>query len=144
MNETDERWFSEMRETWLAGRREELAEEYGADAVESVMTMTALFADLIRIGRDNIPLIKAGVYRVAELVNEMLPRLNGPEGMTRAYTAEDLDGTMGDIPIEVQEVFLGAVGDTLIHSKGGPFETANTISEAVDHLAVLVRGRANG
>jgi hypothetical protein len=135
----DDRWFSEMEENFLADRRAEMVEMYGEDAIESVMQMTALFADLIHIGTDNIPLIKAGLHRMAELVNDMLPRLNGPTGMTRGYSAVDLDGTMGDIPEAVQEVFLGVVGDVLLHSKGGPFETATLIGESVDRLATLMR-----
>lgn len=135
----DERWFSEMQETYLDGKREEMVETYGEDAVESVHTTTRLLADLISIGSDNVPLIKAGLRRMAELVNDMLPRLREPEGMTRGYTAADLNGVMGDIPEAVQEVFLGAVGDVLLHSKGGPFETATIMEEAVDRLAVMLR-----
>ena len=139
-----DKWFSEIQENFLAEKREEMAETYGAGAIESVMKMTALFADLIHIGSDNIPLIKAGLHRVAELVNEMLPKLNGPSGITRAYGAEDLDGALGDIPENVQAVFLVVVGDVLVNSKGGPFETATLLGESVDQLAVMLRSEGQG
>jgi hypothetical protein len=139
-----DKWFSEMHQEFLAQRREEMAEQYGEEAIESVMRMTALFADLIHIDGANVALIKAGLHRVAELANEMLPDLNGPEGQTREYTAVDLDGTLGDIPVEVQEVFLGLVGDVLLASKGGPFETATLLGEAVDRLEVMLRSEGQG
>jgi hypothetical protein len=139
-----DKWFSEMHQEFLAQQRETLAEQYGEEAIESVMRMTALFADLIHIGSDNTPLLKAGLRRMAELVNEMLPRLSGPKGMTRAYRAADLNGALGDIPEEVQEVFLGVVGDTMLASKGGPFETAALLEDAVDRLAVMLRSEGQG
>lgn len=139
-----DKWFSEIQAAFLAEKREELVEQYGEDAIESIMRMTALFADLIHIGSDNVPLLKAGIHRVAELVNEMLPRLNGPIGITRAYGAEDMQGTLGDIPEQVQTIFLSLVGDTLLHSKGGPFETATILSESVDQLAVVLRSEGQG
>jgi hypothetical protein len=140
MNGTDnDEWFVEMQAEFLKEKRAELTEEYGEHAVEAVIEMTALFADLIRIGSDNVPLIKAGLHRIAVLVNEMLPRLNGPSEMTRSYTAADLDGVLGDIPETVQEVFLGLVGTVLLNSKGGPFESARLIEENVDQLAELMR-----
>lgn len=131
--------FDAAQRTYLDERRAELADEFGEDAVEKVLETTRLFADLIAIGSDNIPKIKAGIHRVAELVNEMLPRLRSPEGITRGYTAADMGDSMEDIPIPIQEVFLGLVGDVLLNSKGGPFETATALEEAVDRLAVLLR-----
>lgn len=134
---SDEHWAA-IQEQFLADRREEMFEEYGEEAIQSVMKMTALFASLISMGSDNIPLIKAGLARMAELVNEMLPRLHG-EGTTRNYDERDLDGALGDIPPEVQRVFIRLVGDVLLHSKGGPHDSAVNISESVDRLALLVR-----
>lgn len=135
----DDRWFTEMHQEWLADQRAQLAETYGEEAIESVQRMVALFADLIYIGSDNIELIRAGLHRMAELVNEMLPRLTGQEGSTRHYDHRDLNGCMDPMPEAVQRAFIGVVGDVLLHSKGGPFDSAQNIAESLDRLASVVR-----
>lgn len=130
--------FDQIHRTWLDTQREEMADKFGDEAVESVMQMTALFADLITIGSDNIELVKAGVTRMAVLVNQMLPSLER-EGSTRCYDERDLDGCMDPIPPEVQRVFINVVGNVLLHSKGGPHDSAVNINEAVDRLAIVVK-----
>lgn len=135
-----DQWHSEAQMTWLEGQREVLTEKFGEEAVESVMQMVALFADLMHVGSDNVPLIKAGVTRMAELVNQMLPRLRAGSP-TRTYDERDLNGALGEIPAAVQRIFIAIVGDVLLHAKGGPFDSAVNINEAVDRLAGLVKER---
>jgi len=134
--------FNRMRRNFLAEQRARLVEQYGEDAVEQVLEMTKLFADLIVVGSDNVDLIKAGVLRMAVVVNEMMPALDGPRGMTRCYDERDLDGALGDIPANVQRAFVAVVGGVLLHSKGGPFDSAANINDNVDRLAALVRSEA--
>jgi hypothetical protein len=140
-DEGGDRWEA-ARGTYHDIRGIELAEKFGQDSVETVMQMTALFAQIIEIGSDNIVLIKAGVTRMAVVVNEMLPTLNGRQGKTRVYDYRDLDGALDPMPERVQNVFVELVGNVLLHSKGGPHDSAVNINEAVDRLAALVRGRA--
>lgn len=135
---TDNNAFDRMRREFLASQRAGLVEEYGEDAVEKVLEMTQLFADLIAVGPDNVELIKAGVTQMAGVVNGMLPSLRG-RGTTRCYDERDLDGALGDIPANVQRAFVAVVGEALLHSKGGPFDSAININEGVDRLALLVR-----
>lgn len=135
-----DRWDA-ARGTYHDIRGIELAEKFGEESVQTVMEMTALFAEIIAIGSDNVELLKAGVTRMAVVVNEMLPSLNGRQGKTRVYDYRDLDGALDPMPERVQNVFVELVGDVLLHSKGGPHDSAVNINEAVDRLAALVRGR---
>lgn len=135
---TDHDAFDRMRREFLASQRAELVEQYGEDAVEKVIEMTTLFADLISVGPDNVELIKAGVTRMASVVNGMLPSLR-KTGMTRWYDERDLEGALGDIPANIQRAFIAVVGEALLHAKGGPFDSAININEGVDRLALLVR-----
>lgn len=130
-----DRWFTEVREEYVAERREALVEEYGEAAVEAVVHTVALFGDLIYISQENVPLIKAGIHRMAELVNGMLPALESRGRTTRGYDHRDLDGCMGEIPTGVQDTFVAIVGTVLLHAKGGPFDSARHMEETAVKLA---------
>lgn len=131
-----DKWFTEVRETYVAEQRAQLEEDYGVEAVDSVVHMVALFGDLIYIDREqNVPLIKAGMHRMAELVNQMLPSLQAGARTTRGFDHRDLNGCMEPIPAGVQDTFVAIVGTALLNSKGGPFDSARNIEGTIDKLA---------
>lgn len=134
-----DKWFTEVREEYVAEQREKLVEQYGEDAVEAVIHTVALFGDLIYISQDNLPLIHAGLKRMAELVNGMIPALETGTRTTRGYDHRDLDGCMEQIPTGVQDTFVAIVGTVLLHAKGGPFDSAVHMGETADRLAARFR-----
>lgn len=138
----DGEWFSAAQDKFVSEQRAELEEHYGPEAVETTVQMVAMFGDLIYIGRDNIPLIKAGLQKMAELVNGMLPDLERGTRRTRPFDHHDLDGCMDPIPANVQDIFVALVGTVFLNSKGGPFDTRMTVERNVDELAE--RFRAEG
>jgi hypothetical protein len=135
-----DKWYSEVREEFVSEQRTELVEHYGEEAVDVVQHMVALFGDLIYIDRDgNVPLIHAGLHRMAELVNGMLPSLETGSRTTRGFDHRDLNGCMDPIPAGVQDTFVAVVGTTLLNSRGGPFDTVMHIDSTIDKLAESFR-----
>jgi hypothetical protein len=135
-----DKWFSEVREEFVAEQRARLEEHYGAEAVDSVVHMVALFGDLIYIDReDNVPLLHAGLQRMAALVNGMLPSLEAGSRTTRGFDHRDLKGCMDPIPASVQDTFVAIVGTALLHSKGGPYDAVMHIDGTIDQLAESFR-----
>jgi ankyrin repeat protein len=135
-----DKWFTEVRDEYVAEQRERLEEHYGEEAVDSVVHMVALFGDLIYIDRDgNVPLLHAGLHRMAELVNQMLPSLEAGARTTRGFDHRDLGGCMDPIPPSVQDTFVAVVGTALLNSKGGPFDSIMHIDSTIDKLAESFR-----
>lgn len=131
-----DKWFTEVREQYVAEQRAQLEETYGVEAVDSVIHMVALFGDLIYIDREgNVPLLYAGLHRMAELVNRMLPSLAAGARTTRGFDHRDLKGCMDPIPAGVQDTFVAIVGTALLNSKGGPFDSVRSIEDTIDNLA---------
>lgn len=135
-----DKWFTEVREQYVAEQRAQFEEHYGVEAVDSVVHMVALFGDLIYIDRDgNVPLLHAGLHRMAELVNQMLPALETGSRTTRGFDHRDLQGCMDPIPNSVQDTFVAVVGTALLNSKGGPFDSTMHIDSTIDKLAETFR-----
>jgi hypothetical protein len=134
-----DKWFTEVREEYVAEQREKLVEQYGEEAVEAVVHVVALVGDLIYIGHDNVPLIHAGLKRMAEVVNGMLPSLEEGSRTSRGYDHRDLEGCMDPIPTSVQDTFVAMVGTVLLHAKGGPFDSVMHMEKTVDMVAERFR-----
>lgn len=111
----------------------EMRQDYGSEAVETIVSTIHFLSELIAVDRDSIDLIKAGVLRLAEVVNEMLPALR-TKRQTRVYSHRDLNGAMDPIPSSVQDTFVALVGSLMLNATDGPFQAAMHLNDSIDQL----------
>lgn len=112
---------------------EKMRQEYGPEATKTVVETVELFSHLIAIDRDSAKLLKAGVLRMAEVVNEMLPALR-TKRQTRVYSYLDLNGTLNPIPKRIQDTFVSLVGSLMLNANDGPFQAAMHLNDSIDQL----------
>ena len=112
---------------------EKLRQEYGPEATETVIKTIGLFSVLIHVDRSSAKLLKTGVLRMAEVVNEMLPALR-TKRQTRVYNYVDLDGALDPIPRRLQDAFVALIGSLMLNANDGPFQAATHLNDAIDQL----------